>query len=1070
MRLHSLSLTAFGPYAGTETIDMDRLTASGLFLLEGPTGAGKSTILDAITFALYGQTASDAASSDRLHSQFAAPELTPSVTLELSVNDQRLRVHRVPSHRRPKKRGEGFTEEKANVRLERFTDGAWTHLEHSAQEVGDLLKDAIGLSRAQFTQVVLLPQGEFATFLRASDDERRKLLTTIFGTELYDAVTRELEQRRTEATRRRDEAGDDVVTAVAAAAEAAGIEGDEAQALTKLADYLRSPALDDLTARIESELAITTAERDGRATALAIAETEHLAAQSRHDDLDAFGHAVLELLRHDETGSSHSADADRLRRARAAEPVAVLLRQLDRADTELARAQGELRSAAADPDLDLTAARDLVDRPGSLGDRARATDGVDLDDRILATDDLDHDLVLPTDGVDLDLVLVTADSGTASAEDLAAVAVRLDLLARADDDLAVSLDPLVALESAWHTRHDDQLVLDRAASDAESSLAGLRRQVAEHPKALADAESALTTATTGAAGLTAARDRVDALDQRATAALALDPLEPQLATASAALTAARQASLDAQDDHLTLLQRHLEGIASVLAAQLVDGEPCRVCGGLEHPEPAQAHSDDVSADQVERAQRARKAADASHEELHASHDALQRRRAELVALGGDVDKLELLTDLEAARAAVEQAQSAASSLPALTISRDALRARSTALSAEIVAASGVLATAQLRSETGRASLDDDERQLAGARAGHPSVAAHRNNLRHRSSVRRDLATATRSVAAALAVRAAAAVEADIAARAHSFAGADDVRSAFLRIDEITTLDEAVAAWVSTRERLAAEVAHDRFAHLGLDAGDPAALATTLPLRLSDAETLLEETASARRLADSACRRAEDARTRASQREEQLAKRRLDVLLAEERLEHVRAQTAAVVRLAGLAKGTGGELRMTLTTYVLRQWFERVVEAANLRLSTMSSGRYELERVDEAESKRDRTGLSLSVIDRHSGESRSPSSLSGGETFYTSLALALGLADVVRAEAGGVDLDTLFIDEGFGSLDADTLDAVMTVIDDLREGGRAVGIVSHVADLKDRIPERLEITRLDGRGSTTRVIA
>jgi exonuclease SbcC len=177
----------------------------------------------------------------------------------------------------------------------------------------------------------------------------------------------------------------------------------------------------------------------------------------------------------------------------------------------------------------------------------------------------------------------------------------------------------------------------------------------------------------------------------------------------------------------------------------------------------------------------------------------------------------------------------------------------------------------------------------------------------------------------------------------------------------------------------------------------------------------------------------------------------------------------VVRLAGLAKGTGGELRMTLTTYVLRQWFERVVEAANLRLSTMSSGRYELERVDEAESKRDRTGLSLSVIDRHSGESRSPSSLSGGETFYTSLALALGLADVVRAEAGGVDLDTLFIDEGFGSLDADTLDAVMTVIDDLREGGRAVGIVSHVADLKERIPERLEITRLDGRGSTTRVV-
>jgi exonuclease SbcC len=162
--------------------------------------------------------------------------------------------------------------------------------------------------------------------------------------------------------------------------------------------------------------------------------------------------------------------------------------------------------------------------------------------------------------------------------------------------------------------------------------------------------------------------------------------------------------------------------------------------------------------------------------------------------------------------------------------------------------------------------------------------------------------------------------------------------------------------------------------------------------------------------------------------------------------------------------------MTLTTYVLRHWFDQVVSAANHRLGAMSAGRYELERVDELERGERRTGLSLRVIDRHTGESRSPRSLSGGETFYTSLALALGLADVVRAEAGGVELDTLFIDEGFGSLDAETLDQVMGVIDELRDGGRAVGIVSHVADLKGRISERLEIRSLTGRGSTTLVVA
>jgi exonuclease SbcC len=168
----------------------------------------------------------------------------------------------------------------------------------------------------------------------------------------------------------------------------------------------------------------------------------------------------------------------------------------------------------------------------------------------------------------------------------------------------------------------------------------------------------------------------------------------------------------------------------------------------------------------------------------------------------------------------------------------------------------------------------------------------------------------------------------------------------------------------------------------------------------------------------------------------------------------------------------GHRRMALTTYVLRYWFEQVVAAANVRLATVSSGRYALVRTDDAHGgRRDRGGLTLRVLDRHTGEERGPSSLSGGETFYTSLALALGLADVVRAEAGGADLDTLFIDEGFGTLDPDTLEQVMSVIDELRDGGRVVGIVSHVADLKDRIPERLEIRRTGGDGSsTTRVVA
>jgi exonuclease SbcC len=178
----------------------------------------------------------------------------------------------------------------------------------------------------------------------------------------------------------------------------------------------------------------------------------------------------------------------------------------------------------------------------------------------------------------------------------------------------------------------------------------------------------------------------------------------------------------------------------------------------------------------------------------------------------------------------------------------------------------------------------------------------------------------------------------------------------------------------------------------------------------------------------------------------------------------------VIHLASLANGTDGHRRVALTTYVLRHWFGQVVAAANVRLSAMSSGRYELRRTDEGKTRRDRFGLTLAVIDRHTGEERSPASLSGGETFYTSLALALGMADVVRAEAGGVDLDTLFIDEGFGSLDPGTLDQVMAVIDDLRDRGRVIGIVSHVADLRERVPERLEVRRRPDGSSAVRVVA
>src|SRR2546430_8173262 len=196
MRLHTLQLQAFGPYATQQRIDFGRLAASGLFLLEGATGAGKSTIRDAVTFALYGGLAGEESGEDRLRSHFAGPAAEPSVMLEFSLHGARYRVTRVPEHRRPKKRGEGFTTEASRVHLERQEAGVWRSLTSNKAEAGEVITEAVGLSREQFTQVMLLPQGEFARFLRARDDDRRELLTHLFGTQLYARITAELDPRR----------------------------------------------------------------------------------------------------------------------------------------------------------------------------------------------------------------------------------------------------------------------------------------------------------------------------------------------------------------------------------------------------------------------------------------------------------------------------------------------------------------------------------------------------------------------------------------------------------------------------------------------------------------------------------------------------------------------------------------------------------------------------------------------------------------------------------------------------------------------------------------------------------
>jgi DNA repair exonuclease SbcCD ATPase subunit len=240
MRLHTLHLNAVGPFADQQIVDFDRLAAGGLFLFDGPTGVGKSTILDALTFALYGGLASESGDPARMRSDFADPGARPEVTLEFSVRGGRHRITRSPEYTRPKKRGQGVTREKSSVHLQRLVAGTWESRSHAKDEVGAIIGELLGLSREQFRQVVLLPQGEFATFLRADDDQRREVLGRLFGTQFFRRVTEGLQARAQDASRALQAADSELQSRVAAATEAAGLGPDEHVELSEPLEVLET--------------------------------------------------------------------------------------------------------------------------------------------------------------------------------------------------------------------------------------------------------------------------------------------------------------------------------------------------------------------------------------------------------------------------------------------------------------------------------------------------------------------------------------------------------------------------------------------------------------------------------------------------------------------------------------------------------------------------------------------------------------------------------------------------------------------------------------------------------------
>ena len=1002
MRLHHLGLTAFGSFRDTQHIDFDALSGAGLFLVVGATGAGKSTILDAVTFALYGAAAGDRGRRG-LRSDHAPAGVAPQVVLEVTIRGRRLRITRSPEWTRPKQRGQGTVTAHPTVLLEEGDgQGGWTALTTRLDEAGHLVTGLLGMSREQFCQVALLPQNAFARFLQADSDERRSVLERLFAARLFTTAEAWLAEHRTRLGRERDQARRAVTAVADRIAEVAevGVVGevteneqvdpddpvdpDDADDLVRWAAELHTHAQVRLAEVTETLAHATTglAERQKaveQATRLAERQQRYADHQRRAAELA-------------EAAPEHALLAAELDGARRADRVIGLLDAADRHTAAYLAAEQRFGTAWATA----TAARLVPAGPAATGGTPSDPDT----DALVAAERSRRD-----EASRLEVLL--ADVG------------RLADLGTELDQLSAESDKLRAESDAVH----DELA---GFADRDQTLAEQLRQVSTLAAGLPGAQAAVQ----------AAQDLLRAVRRRA-------QVRAQLDNAEAGLAEAATAALDQREHWLAVREARLAGMAAELAGTLADGDPCPVCGATEHPSPTVADTDVPTRVDELVAQRGYDAARAHQDRVRAE---VEHLRGELTALAGStdqVDQAEAAAALAARTAELDRVRAAGSELAGLEAARSALTDRADQLRERAGVLSAELATAQARHRDRHAEAATIRRRLDQARGEDATLAGRITRLTAEADLLADVVRRGTELRSAVTQRDVAVDAAGAAAVEAGFATLDEVRAACRDAARVTAMETALRRY------------DDEEAAVRSGLEDPelrAAAACAAP----DLDSLHAELAEARGSYESALREESGLAARVA-RIASLREELRDAMDAWRPAAH-RYQVAH--RMAQLAQGTAADnrWRMRLSAYVLAARMEQVVAEANHRLADMSDGRYLLSHSTDRRTGERHGGLGLRVTDNWTGRDREPATLSGGEKFYVSLSLALGLMAVVTAEAGGVELDTLFVDEGFGALDEDTLDDVMGVLDTLREGGRAVGIVSHVAELRTRIPTQLRVTK------------
>lgn len=1025
MKPISLTIEAFGPYRDSVTLDFNELQNHSMFLISGPTGAGKTSILDAMVYALYGEPSGEVRKTDAIRSDFAEPHHMTRVDFSFAIGEAQYRVERLPKQLVAKKRGTGMREQNASATVYEMKDGEWKVIATSAAAIRDTIQRIIGFRKDQFLQVVLLPQGEFRKLLVASTNEREELLHTLFRTELYRRLQDALKSAYDEAK--------------------SGIEEN----ITKQSALLQSIPHDE-------EIPVLTIEH----------VRELLKDREPHRDM-------LVVERNKAVDVVDQFNALRNEWALYNQVQQSLIEATNKLD--LVKEREKERSSLHEKVQFLTGLTPSYELYKQLGDKQAVLKTLEtaLSDAKKSVEAATQQESKCTE--DYEVLASHAETIQAKRTTLAQLRQQSEKF----DELALLNQELSTLNSQLETqdREKSEAKLQaqyKLVADLEAELVEVRKQFQANSKAL---ES-----------IPHIQEQLSQLQRYSELLVEKQKAQNDIDAKKGAL-----ATLDESVKNSTVrLERleHLmaEGRAFELVHLVVDNEPCPVCGSTEHPQLASKPELYPTKEEVEEARAVRDGAlqkraseigqketlsvrlheldeqvkdqvsklkssiaDFSEDTFDSTQQDLWSQMNRLTALRKDTEQLskiitknehdliegkdtlakleighnELLNNLHDLEVQISSVQAKIDGLSKIlpTTDLDAWHKQIESLETEIN-------TYDEQLKVCKSSLDAAKEQL-NAKRGRLEIlfAQVQEETKNLDGFYQEYVKSLQSISVS---------EDDFIAALGDYKALDAFRTELHALDEAFSTAQAVYDAALKHAQSVIEPSNtvsDEVYNTAVEKRDN----LVGSLAAWDKETKHIET------------------TLASLEE------------LEKSMGEAREEVTFLSRLNDLANGgEQGFKNVTFERYVLGAILDEVVYAANLRLQKMSRSRYSLERSDYTGGGRGKQGLDLAVMDAFTGQSRPANTLSGGETFLASMALALGLADVIQSYAGGIHMDTMFIDEGFGTLDPDTLELAMETLVQLQSSGRLIGMISHVPELKTRIPAHLEVTRGDD-GSTAKFV-